>query len=105
VCPNEAEEKDLLESDRLKAIANLQKYQEEIRTWRDLKVKLREFDVGNLVLLRSPRIKNTGKFEAKWTRPYVVTDKMRPDMHRSSDTQGRLLEHSWNAENLHCFYA
>jgi hypothetical protein len=25
-CPNEAEQKDLLESDRLKAIANLQKY-------------------------------------------------------------------------------
>jgi hypothetical protein len=25
-CPNEAEEKNLLESDRLKAIANLQKY-------------------------------------------------------------------------------
>jgi hypothetical protein len=39
-CPNEAEEKDLLESDRLKAITNLQKYQEETRTWRDPKVKL-----------------------------------------------------------------
>jgi hypothetical protein len=51
VCPNEAEEKDLLESDRLNAIANLQKYQEETRTWRDLKVKLQEFSVGNLILL------------------------------------------------------
>jgi hypothetical protein len=29
VCPNEMDEKYLLESDRLKAIANLQKYQEE----------------------------------------------------------------------------
>jgi hypothetical protein len=27
-CPNEAEEKDLLESDRLKAVVNLEKYQE-----------------------------------------------------------------------------
>jgi hypothetical protein len=27
-CPNEAEEKDLLESDRLKAVTNLQRYQE-----------------------------------------------------------------------------
>jgi hypothetical protein len=67
VCPNEAEEKDQLESDRLEAIANLQKYQEETRTWRDLKVKLREFDVGNLVLQRSHRIENTSKFEAKST--------------------------------------
>jgi hypothetical protein len=94
VCPNEAEEKDLLKSDRLKAVANLQKYQEETRTWRDLKVKLREFDTGNLVLLRSPRTKNTCKFEAKWIGPYVVTDKTRPGAYHLLDTQGRVLEHS-----------
>jgi hypothetical protein len=94
VCQNEAEEKDLLESDRHKAIANLQIYQEETRTWRDLKVKLRELDVGNLVLLRSPRTKNTCKFEAKWIGRYVVTDKMRPGAYHLSNTPGRLLEHS-----------
>jgi hypothetical protein len=50
-CPSEAEEKDLLESDRLKAMANLQKYQEETRAWRDPNVKLWEFEVGNSILL------------------------------------------------------
>jgi hypothetical protein len=50
-CPSEAEDKDLLEPDRLKGVANLHKYQEETRAWRDLKVKLREIDVGDLVLL------------------------------------------------------
>jgi hypothetical protein len=50
-CPSEAEEKDLLESDRIKAVANLQKYQHETRSWRDPNVKKREFDVSNLVLL------------------------------------------------------
>jgi hypothetical protein len=104
VCPNEAKEKDLLESNRLKVIANLQKYQEETRAWRYPKVKLREFDVENLGLLRSPRTEKTCKFEAKWTRPYVVTEKMRPDAYRLLDTQGRLLEHSGNAENLRRFY-
>jgi hypothetical protein len=39
-CPNEEEEKDLLESDRLKAVVNLEKYREETRAWRNLKVKL-----------------------------------------------------------------
>jgi hypothetical protein len=34
-CPNEMEEKDLLESDRLKAVVNLEKYQEETRAWRN----------------------------------------------------------------------
>jgi hypothetical protein len=50
-CPSEAEEKNLLESDRLKAVTNLKKYQEETRAWRDPKVKLKQFEVRNLVLL------------------------------------------------------
>jgi hypothetical protein len=68
-CPSEAEEKDLLESDRLKVVTNLQKYQDEARSWRDSKVKKIEFDVGNLVLLRSPRTKSSGKLESKWEGP------------------------------------
>jgi hypothetical protein len=52
-----------------------------------------EGQVGNLVLLQSPRTENTGKFEAKWTGPYVITEKSRPDAYRLSDTQGRVLEH------------
>jgi hypothetical protein len=87
-CPSEAEEKDMLESDRLKVVANLQKYQEETRPWIDPKVKLRDFDVGNLVLLRSPHTENTSKFEAKWTGPYVVTEKTLPDTYHLSDPQG-----------------
>jgi hypothetical protein len=102
--PNEAEEKDMLELDRIKAVVNLEKYQEETRAWRNLKVKLREYKAGNLVLLRSPRTESTGKFEAKWIGPYVVTEKMRFGAYRLSDTQGQVLEHSWNAESLLHFY-
>jgi hypothetical protein len=54
-CPSEVMEKDLLESERLKVVANLQKYQDETRSWRDLKAKKKDFDIGNLVLLWSPR--------------------------------------------------
>jgi hypothetical protein len=45
--PNEAKEKDLLELDKLKAVANLQKYQNETRSWRDPKVKIREINVSD----------------------------------------------------------
>jgi hypothetical protein len=44
----------LLESDRLKVVANIHKYQEETRAWRGLTVKLQEFDVGNLVFFKAP---------------------------------------------------
>jgi hypothetical protein len=65
LCPSEAEEKDLMESNRLKAVVNLQKYQDETRSCRYPKVKKRDFDVGNLVLLRSPRIESSDKLESK----------------------------------------
>jgi hypothetical protein len=71
-CPSEAEEKDLLESDRLKAVTNLQGYQDETRNWRDLKVEKRDFDVGNLVLLWSPRTESSIKLESKWEGPYMI---------------------------------
>jgi hypothetical protein len=103
-CLSEAKENDLLEPDRLKAVANLQKYQEETKTWRDPKVKLRELKVGNLVLLLSPRTESIGKLEAKWSRSYVVIEKSRLGAYRLSDPQGRVLEHSWNAVNLRRFF-
>jgi hypothetical protein len=84
----------LLESDRLKAVTNLEKYQKETRAWRNLKVQLKQFKVGNVVLLRSPRTENTGKFEAKWIGPYVVSEKTRSGAYNLSDTQGRVLEYS-----------
>jgi hypothetical protein len=99
-CPSEAEDKELLESDMLKAVTNLQKYQDEMRSWRDPKVKKREFDVGNLVLLQSPRTESSSKMESKWEGTYIVIKKTRPGVYHLADPQGPKLEHSWNVDNL-----
>jgi hypothetical protein len=61
--PTEAESKDLLEPEHMKAVENLQSYQDETKTWRDKKVKLKHIVVGDLVLLRSPRTEALGKLE------------------------------------------
>jgi hypothetical protein len=74
-CPSEAEDKDLLELDRLKAVVNLQKYQEEMKAWKEPKVKLRVFEVGDLVLLWTPSTENSGKLELKWVGSYAVAEK------------------------------
>jgi hypothetical protein len=103
-CPNEAEEKDLLESERLKAVTNLQKYQDETRNWRDPRVKKRDFDMANLVLLRSPPTESYDKLESKWEGSYVIIEKTRPEAYRLTDPQGPKLEHSWNVDNLRRFY-
>jgi hypothetical protein len=99
-CPREAKEKDLMESDRLKAVANLQKYQDETRSWMDLKVKKKDSDMGNLVLLWSPRTESSGKLESKLGGPYVIIEETRLGAYRLVDPQGIKLEHLWNAENL-----
>jgi hypothetical protein len=93
-----------LEPDRLKVVANLQKYQVETKVWRDSKVKPRAFEVGDLVLLRSPCTESFRKLESKWNRPYVVTETSRLGVYGLSDPQGKILEHSWNADNLCRFY-
>jgi hypothetical protein len=93
-----------LESKRLEAVTNLQKYQDETRNWRDSKVKKRDFDMGNLVLLWSPRIESSSKLESKWEGPYMIIEKTRTGAYRLVNPQGPMLEHSWNADNLHRFY-
>jgi hypothetical protein len=92
--PTEAESKDLLEPQRMKAVGNLQSYQNEMRVWRDKKVKEKHIEVGNLVLLQSPRTKASRKLEPKWIRLFLVIEKSRSDSFRLVDTKGRVPEHS-----------
>jgi hypothetical protein len=63
--PSKAEAKDLLESERMKVVKNLQSYKNETIAWRDKKVKLKQIKAGDLVLLRSPRTIALGKLEPK----------------------------------------
>jgi hypothetical protein len=49
--PTEVESKDLLEPERMKAVKNLQSYQNETRAWRDKEVKQKHIEVGDMVLL------------------------------------------------------
>jgi L-lactate utilization protein LutB len=67
--PTEAESKDLLESDRLKMIKNLDAYQD--------KTKEKAFDIWDSVLLRSPQTESLAKLEPKWDRPYLIPKKIK----------------------------
>jgi hypothetical protein len=102
--PSEAESKDLLEPKCKKAVENLQSYQNETRAWRDKKIKLKHIEAGALVLLQILCTEASGKLEPKWIEPFVVTGKTRPGSFRLADNEGRVLEHSWNTDNLHRFY-
>jgi hypothetical protein len=78
----------------MKAVKNLQSYQNQTRAWRDKKVKQKSIEAGDLVLLRSPHTETSGKLEPKWVRPYLVTMKTRPGSFHLADTEGKVLQHS-----------
>jgi hypothetical protein len=46
----------------MKAVENLQAYQNEMRAWRDKKVKEKTIEVGDLVLLLSPCTEASSKW-------------------------------------------
>jgi hypothetical protein len=50
----------------MKVVKNLQSYQNEMRAWRDKKVKQNNIKARDLVLLGSPRMEASGKLEPKW---------------------------------------
>jgi hypothetical protein len=58
-----------VEIDRLDAVQNLLKYQEETRRWRDKKVSLKNMQVGDFVLKRKKNADAVGKFQFAWEGP------------------------------------
>jgi hypothetical protein len=73
--PTEAESKDLLETEQMEAVENLQAYKNETRAWRDKKVEQKSIQPGDLVLLRSPHTEAFGKLEPKWIGLVLVIEK------------------------------
>jgi hypothetical protein len=63
-----------LEEMRLKAYENANIYKERIKRWYDKRLKNKEFQEGDKVLLHNSRFKTfgKGKLQSKWDGPYVV---------------------------------
>ena len=97
---NEPTSKDLIDGDRVLALQALNKYQVQTKAWRDNNVVLREFNEGDLVLVRTTRTESRGKLEPKWEGSYIVKTKASPSAYRLTTSSGEDLEHSWNINNL-----
>jgi ribonuclease HI len=63
---DEPTSKDLIDGDRVFALQALNKYQAQTKAWRDHIVVPREFNKGDLVLVRTTRTESRGKLEPKW---------------------------------------
>jgi transposase InsO family protein len=81
-------DKDLVEIDRLDAVQNLLKYQEETRKWRNKKVSLKKIQVRDFVLKRKKNADLVGKFQFAWEGHYVVSSCVRDGAFRLKHEAG-----------------
>jgi hypothetical protein len=101
---DESTSKDLIDGDRVLALEAPNKYQAQMKAWRDNTVILKELEEGDLVLTRTTRTESRGKLEPKWEGPFIVKTKTSPNAYRLASPSGEDLEHSWNVDNLRKFF-
>jgi hypothetical protein len=101
---DEPTSKDLIDGDRVFALQALEKYQAQTKAWRDHAVIPREFNEGDLVLVRTTRTESRGKLEPKWEGPFIVKTKSSPSAYKLTTQSGEDLEHFWNIDNLRKFF-
>jgi hypothetical protein len=101
---DEPTSKDLIDGDHVFALQALNKYQAQTKAWHDHTVVPREFNEGDLVLVRTTRTESWGKLEPKWEGPFIIKTKASPRAYRLTTPSGEDLEHSWNINNLPKFF-
>jgi len=64
------------------------------------KVKLWQFQVGDLVMRKAHSYELENKLSPKWTRPFRVTEAKGNGSYNLETLEGEPIPHSWNAANL-----
>lgn len=92
-----------IEQERLQALENILKYQDQTKTWRDKNIARRLIEDGDLVLRRRPNADMVGKLQPKWEGPYIAKAIAKEGAFKLEDGEGRPSTHTWNASSLKKF--
>jgi hypothetical protein len=95
---------DIIETVKLQAAANLNKYQEETQRWKNKKVKPREIKEGDLILRCVPKGKMKVKMNSKWEGLFLVMEMSRPESYRLQTLEGVDNPYSWNKDMLQKYF-
>ncbi|XP_015697672.1 uncharacterized protein LOC102700382 [Oryza brachyantha] len=103
---DQAREDDLNRLEEARDIATIQsaRYLQGLRRYHNRNVRGRAFLVGDLVLRKVQTTKDRHKLSPLWEGPYTIAEVTRPSSYRLKMEDGRLLENSWNIEQLRPFY-
>ena len=98
---------DLIDKVRMDAEQRTTRYKRLKAKQYDVMVKLRRFNIGDLVLKRvslATRNLAYGKLGPNWEGPYRVINCKRQESYYLEALDGRKLEHPWNVEHLRRYY-
>ena len=98
---------DLLDEKREQILRRMEDYQRKTTRYYNKKVRPRSYMLGDLVLKKLlPARKNPahGKLGPNWEGPYIVSQVVRPSNYELQTEEGKVLQHTWNAEHLKRFY-
>jgi hypothetical protein len=97
-------EKDMIDLTIFQAAENIEKYQKEIKAWRDKKVVRKDIKTGDLVLKRKKNWENPGKHHESWEGPFIARETDMPGSFHLLEQTGEELPYSWNADSLNNYY-
>jgi hypothetical protein len=97
-------EKDMIELTILEAAENIEKYQNETKTWKDRKVVRKDVKTRDLVLKRNKNWENPEKLQESWEGPFIAKATSMLGAFRLLSQTGEELPYSWNADSLKRYY-
>jgi hypothetical protein len=96
---------NLLEERCNTTLANVWKYQKTLKRYYNKSVVQREFNIGGLVLKKDIRTREKHKFSSPWEGPFIIVNIVAPGAYVLPEVDGVMLPNTWNADQLHKYYA
>ena len=100
-----AQDLNMLEEERLDVILQAARYQQSLKRYYDKNVKIKTFNIGDLVLKRKNTTVGQSKLSSPWEGPYIIPEVLEPATFRLEDEDGIQLTNTWNSDSLRRFYA
>jgi hypothetical protein len=103
----EARELDsnLLEEKRNTTLAIVRKYQETLKRYYNKSVVPRELNIGDLLLKKDIRTEDKHKFSSPCEGQFIMVDIAALGAYVLGEVDGAMLPDTWNADQLHKYYA
>ena len=96
---------DLIDEAREEAKIKAEAVKRRVERQYSSKVKLRQFQIGDLVMRKAHSYELENKLSPKWTGPFRITKAKGNGSYKLETLEGSPIPRSWNAENLKFYFS